>query len=93
MNLLFCNVHGASGNSGLDIIKTFKRLYNLCFDALFKQQFSGIKAQKLSRRRGLSNVFIEKAWIFLGGFWICWDNNVIDVNIVHTKIIIHSNEI
>lgn len=99
MNFLYWNVRGANGKYFPNTIKTFKRLYKLCFVALFEPRFSGSKAQKICRKLGFSNFFIEDARGFSGGIWICWDNNVIDVNIVHrnnqaiTMVINHNNKI
>lgn len=91
MNFLAWNIRGAGTRIFPSLIRDLVGRHKLSLLLLVETRYGGSKADQIIKKIGFPKYCKVDANGFAGGFWLLWDNSMVDVEILEThKQFIHA---
>lgn len=90
MNFIVWNCRGTAAIGFAGLVKDLRRNYSSSMIALLETHTSGAHANKIIKRIGFQNKFIQEAQGQSGGSWLLWDPKVWNIKVISsTRQMIH----
>lgn len=85
MSLILWKSRGAGSKTFLRHAKDLLRAHKPTCFVLVEPRISGTREKRVARRLRFSNFHISDPVGFAGGIWVCWDNGVVDIEIIFSS--------